>query len=310
MGYAERSYSYRFGKDGFGGEGGGRESVLGGMTPWVKRLLVANVAVYLLNVVGLMPHRWTVEVFGFVPDPLWLLTHPWAPVSYMFVHGGFVHLLFNMVILFFFGPPLERVWGGGKFLRYYAAAGLGGALLHLALAPMVGYAPMVGASGALYGLLLAFAFRWPEAPIYIWGILPIRAKWFVGILAAMALVGTFSGTDSGVASWAHLGGLVTGFAYLKAGDRLERWIQRRGRGGSRQRSAMSRGRDRGLGVVDEGGDGGAGSGRDRPRTGGGDDLDRVNEILDKIRDRGMDSLTAEEREFLTRMSRKYRETED
>lgn len=305
MGYAERSYSYRFGNDGFGGGGGRGSSLLGGMTPWVKRLLIANVAVYLLNMVGLVPHRWTVEVFGFTPDPLWLLTHPWAPLSYMFVHGSFLHLLFNMVILFFFGPPLERAWGGGKFIRYYVAAGLGGALLHLMLAPMVGPAPMVGASGALYGVLLAFAMRWPDAPIYIWGILPIRAKWFVAFLAATALYGTFMGTESGVASWAHLGGLVTGFAYLKGGDRIEDWIRRRKK---ESPSARSRGERRGMRVVR-----GEGSGSSRRRSsdsGAGDDLDRVNRILDKIRDRGMDSLSSEEREFLTEMSRKYRTSDD
>ncbi|HKK09064.1 MAG TPA: rhomboid family intramembrane serine protease, partial [Gemmatimonadota bacterium] len=108
MSYAERSYSYDPGRGDFGGRGlgGGGWNLGRFLTPWVTRLLVANGAIWLLNAVGLLPLGWTVDAFGFAPDRF--LTHPWTPLTYMFVHGGFLHVFLNMLVLFFFGPPLER----------------------------------------------------------------------------------------------------------------------------------------------------------------------------------------------------------
>ena len=170
---------------------------------------------------------------------------------------------------------------------------------------------------------MPFAMRWPEAPVYIWGILPIRAKWFVGILGVVTFWSTFFGGESGVASWAHLGGIATGFLYLKWGDRFERTLRtlwkklpRRVRspfgGGGRSRSGAD------ISVEDGGALSGAGGGS---RAGGSsrptgrhapgdeeDDLDRVNELLDKIREEGIESLTAEEREFLDEVSKRYQDS--
>jgi len=325
MGYAERRYSYRFGEGGFG-QGGGSGSGLFGftLTPWVKRLLIANAAVWLLTAVGLLQPRWTYHAFGFTPGDL--LVEPWTPFTYMFVHGGFWHLLMNMIVLFFFGPPLEQAWGERAFIKYYVASGLGAVLLSMLLIPVVpeiAGSQVVGASGAVYGVMLAFAMRWPEAPVYIWGIFPLRAKWFVGILGLVTVWSTFSGGQSGVASWAHLGGLATGFLYLRWGDRFERTLRtlwkklpRRVRspfgGGGRSRSGAD------ISVEDGGALSGAGGGS---RAGGSsrptgrhapgdeeDDLDRVNELLDKIREEGIESLTAEEREFLDEVSKRYQDS--
>lgn len=325
MGYAERRYSYRFGEGGFGRGGGAGDGLFGfSLTPWVKRLLIANTAVWLLTAVGLLQPRWTFNAFGFTPGEL--LVEPWTPFTYMFVHGGFWHLFMNMLVLFFFGPPLEQVWGGRAFIKYYVASGLGAVLLSMLLIPVlpeIGSGPVVGASGAVYGIMLAFAMRWPEAPVYIWGILPIKAKWFVGILGAVTFVSTFFGSSGGVAHWAHLGGLATGFLYLRWGDRFERSVRvlwnklpRRvreplggaGGGGSGAEISVEDG-----GAISSGG-GSRSAGASRPtstRSAPGDeedDLDRVNEILDKIREQGIESLTGEEREFLDEVSRRYQET--
>jgi membrane associated rhomboid family serine protease len=316
MGYAERSYSYRPGRGGpSGGQGPGGGMGLGGgtgaMTPWVKRLLIANGAIFLLMAVGLLPARWAVETFGFSPADV--VRHPWSPITYMFLHGGFWHLFVNMLVLFFFGPPLERRWGSTAFLRYYLAAGLGGALFSVLLLPLpIIQAEMlvIGASGAVFGLMLAFALLWPEARIYIWGIFPMRAKWFVGLLALFTVYATFAGGGGNVAHWAHLGGLVTGFVYLRFWDRIGSALDRLGdrlpigggggetvirdvsEGGRARRDARERER----------------TSRDTSRRSGDEDdaLDEVDRILDKIRDRGLDSLTPEEREFLDEMSRRYR----
>jgi len=302
MSYAERSYSYSPGRGDFGRGGGGWN--LGRFTtPWVTRLLVANGAIWLLNAVGLLPLRWTVEVFGFSPDRF--LTHPWTPLTYMFVHGGFLHVFFNMLVLFFFGPPLERAWGGRAFIKYYVVAGLGGALASVVLLPVIGSPIVIGASAAIYGVMLAFALRWPEARIYIWGILPIKAKWFVTILAAFAVWSTVSGHVGHVAEWAHLGGLVTGFLYLRFGAVVEGGVAAVGRGWRRLRGGKSG--PRATSRRPPGPSAGqAPPRRRRRRRPTGDTLDEVDRILDKIRERGIESLTDEEREFLDDMSRRYR----
>lgn len=269
------------------------------LTTWVKRLLIANAVVYLVMALGILPPGWTIRALGFaVPG---LLRHPWSPLTYMFVHGGFWHLFFNMVAVFFFGPPLEREWGSSFFIKYYLAAGLGGALFSLLLYPMIGPSVVIGASGAVFGLLLAFALNWPNAPIYIWGILPVPAKWFVSVLGALAFISTLSGGGGGVAHWAHLGGLATGFVYLRFGERVKHRLERllwkskqgpvkiqeaRGTRSAEERSASGRSR--------------------RRRRAEGDSLDEIDRILDKIRENGMDSLTSEERSFLDEMSRRYR----
>ena len=286
-----------FGRPGFGAGNFGGIGIDLSLTLWVKRLLIANAAVWLAMAFGLLRAGWAVPTFGFSVSEF--LIHPWSPITYMFVHVGFWHLFFNMLALFFFGPPLERKWGGAYFIKYYMIAGLGGALFSLLLYSLIGPSIVIGASGAVFGLLLAFAMNWPEAPIYIWGVLPIKAKYFVGILGLFTLSATASGGGGNVAHWTHLGGLVTGFVYLRLGDRISRGAER------------LIWREKGPKVTVE--QGGAPQyakpekkTRRKPRV-NGDSLDRVDRILDKIREEGIDALTDEERGFLDEMSRRYRE---
>lgn len=197
---------------GFGG--GGRATVgTGGPTPWVTNLILANAVLFALALLQLLPLGWQVRNLGFSPS--WVLQQPWTAATYMFVHANFMHILVNMIVLYFFGPPLEQRWGSERFLKYYAVAGLGGALFSLVLSPLVGTAPVVGASGAVYGVMLAFALNWPEMPVYIWGVLPVKSKWLVAGLAFFSLYSTVTGSSGNVAEWAHLGGLVTGYLFLR-----------------------------------------------------------------------------------------------
>lgn len=295
MGFSDRLYGDT-GRGYRGASGGGPFAAA--LTPWVKRLLVANFGIYLLMALGLLPARTMVELLGFSASNV--LTRPWSPITYMFVHGGFMHVLFNMLAVFFFGPPLERAMGGTGFLRFYLVCGVGAALTSILLIQLVGTPVVIGASGAVFGVMLAFAWRWPDAPIYVWAILPVKAKYMVGILGIGALWATMQAgrSGSGVAHWAHLGGLVTGFIYLKYGDSIAaRWRRMRGSGGAAGGSGVSHsiGIKRGRGPSSE------------PR---GDDLDEVDRILDKIREHGMDALSESEREFLDTMSRKYRSRPD
>lgn len=180
------------------------------MTPWTLRLLIANVAVYLVT--ASQPVLFNLLMLV----PSWIIVRPWTVVTYMFLHGGFGHLFFNMIGLFFFGPRLERQLGARDFLLLYFLSGLGGALGSFVFAFN---SAVVGASGAVFGILLGFAYFWPRDKIYIWGVLPIEARILVGILAATELYSGIASSQSGIAHFAHLGGFAAGYAFL----RWRRW---------------------------------------------------------------------------------------
>ncbi len=308
MGLWDRSYTggpqrtagggFGFGAGG-GPTGAGRRDPFASLTPWVKRLLAINFGIWALLAIGLIPWGAASDLLAFRADRI--LTRPWTIVTYMFVHAGFGHVFFNMLALFFFGPPLERTWGGREFITYYLVCGVGGAIAALLLVNIVGVAPMVGASAAIFGILLAFAISWPDAPIYLWFLLPIKAKYFVGFLALLTLYSTITASRStgGTAHWAHLGGLVAGWLWLRYGNRIEQATDR-----AVVKVKKSR---RGLKTVKrESTDAGQKRTAKRkprtPRT--GDTLDEVNRILDKIGEKGMESLTPAELKFLNEMSQR------
>jgi membrane associated rhomboid family serine protease len=174
------------------------------MTPWVKRLIGANVVVYLAT--SLNPA--IVSYFYLVPA--YILVRPWTVLTYMFLHAGFWHIAFNMLLLFFFGPRLEARLGSRGFITLYLLSGLVGALLSI-LTP---YVAIVGASGAVYGVLFGFAWYWPRERIHIWGVLPVEARVLV-IFAAIASLVLGVGGGGGIAHFAHLGGFLGAFLYLK-----------------------------------------------------------------------------------------------
>jgi membrane associated rhomboid family serine protease len=183
------------------------------MTPWVARLIVANVAVFLLQQLNPVLAGTLVLVPSLIP------ARPWSAVTYMFLHADLMHLFFNMLGLYFFGPALERRLGDRRFLILYFLAGLCGAVLS-AVFPFSRHVPIVGASGAVYGVLLGFAWFWPTERIFIWGIIGIEARFLVLIMTALSLWGGANGMRDGVAHFAHLGGFLGGWLYLKW---LERW---------------------------------------------------------------------------------------
>jgi membrane associated rhomboid family serine protease len=308
MGFADRRYDSRRPRGyGGGGWGGGYSGPSGGaglfgysLTPWVKRLLIANFVVFLaISVLGLLPFRWAVDTLGFsTPD---LFRHPWSPVTYMFVHANFGHIFFNMLILFFFGPPLERAWGGREFLKFYLLCGVGAALTSVLLYQWIGPVLVIGASGALMGVMLAFAMKWPDARVLLWFVIPVKVKYLVGVMIVFDLLATRSAlggqAGGGVATWAHLGGAATAWIYLRYGDRIETRLRRM----NPRRAHI--GVEKGGKASGEGRDAGR---RRRDRPVDGDTLDEVDRILDKIRDSGIESLTAKEKAYLDEMSRRYR----
>ena len=191
------------------------------MTPAVKGIIYANVGVFL--VMSLAPRQlrfWLVDLLALSPELVLTKFFIWQPFTYLFLHGDVFHLLFNMLVLWMFGVQLERLWGTRFFLRYFFVAGVGAAfitlivsLLPFSFSSATYFLPTIGASGAVYGLLLAFALNFPEAPILLFLLFPVPAKYFVMILGAIAFVSAPRG--GGVAHVTHLGGLLAGYLFLK-----------------------------------------------------------------------------------------------
>jgi len=262
-----------------------------GMTPWVRRLIVANLVVFLLQMT-IFVNPWFVATFGFAP--LDALARPWTFITYAFIHKNFLHLAFNLLALFVFGPPVEERMGGRPFLAYYGLCGLGGAALCFALAmTFQQIEPVVGASAAVYGVMLAFAWAWPDQPISVFPLPePIAAKWLVTFAVAISLVPAL---NQGVAYLAHLGGFAAGFLFLKVGDwrlaRAERHLRR-----AAEPSVL----------VHPAGAARASAAPKPPRAGRDPAQAEIDRVLDKISARGIESLTPAERRFLAEMSRKMR----
>jgi membrane associated rhomboid family serine protease len=185
----------------------------------LKALIGANVVMFLVqfffqpiatDLLGLRPI--------FVVRNFWL----WQLATYMFLHGGIFHIVFNMLALWMFGTELEGIWGTRYFLKFYFVTGIGAAvltvlfsLLPFGFAEQVHFANVIGASGAIYGLLLAYALYFPDRPIYMYLVFPIPAKIFVMIMGAIAFFSSM-GDSGGTANATHLGGLAVGYVFLKS----------------------------------------------------------------------------------------------
>ncbi len=158
----------------------------------------------------------------------------WQFATYMFMHYDFFHLLFNMLGLFIFGKIIENRMGSKEFLLYYFAVGIGSALITFLIYSLTGtYNPVVGASGAVYGLLFAFAVYFPHANIYLWGLFPVRAPVMVGLYAVISLFSQISGSSGGVAHLVHLFGFLMGYLYFIVRLRINPLDEfRRGGGGT------------------------------------------------------------------------------
>ncbi len=264
------------------------------MTSWVTRLLVANILVFVLvqpgtflyGILTLFPpavvglDRFYIPVMPF---------RPWGLFSYMFLHAGFGHLFWNMIGLFFFGPRLETRLGTRGFAWLYFLSGLGGAAFSFLFS--FG-SPVVGASAAVYGVLIGFAMYWPREKIYIWGVIPIQARVLAALLLFTSLYSGIAGAGGGVAHFAHLGGLAVGAGYLRWRD----WHSGKGRREFRRRVEHTPSLD--------------GSDREARERWSSIDLFSIHELnrgeveqlLDRVEDGGVKALSREERAFLDRMS--------
>ncbi len=201
------------------------------LTPAVQWLIAISVAIYFLQLTVVRTDV-VAGALGFHPGPrseTW-----WTVVTYMFVHAGFWHLALNMYTLFLFGSRVEREWSAAEFTRYFLLCGMGGLLLHLLF---FRGSTLVGASAAVYGVMLAFAMRWPNEELMLFGVIPMRVKWYVALLVVLSLIQgmglTMAGASGesagpGIAYLAHLGGFAFAWLYLRtpSSQSLDRLKQR------------------------------------------------------------------------------------
>ncbi len=252
-----------------------------GITKAVKYLLLANVGIFVLEFL------WGSELiylFGLTPA-LVKKGFIWQPFTYMFLHGGLFHILFNMFALWMFGCEIERTWGTKEFVRYYFITGVGAGFFTFILS-LNSHIPTIGASGAIFGILVAFALMFPNRLIYLYFLFPVKAKYVVIFFAVIELFASFRHTSDGIGHFAHLGGMVIGYLYIKSDlkipaiFRLSSYLTYLKNFKHKRRMkaiAKKRGKEQKL-------------------------MERVDQILDKINQVGYDNLTKEEKKTLEQAS--------
>ena len=251
------------------------------LTPWVSRIIFVNVAVFLAQ--RFIPGFADLSEGLGALIPVDVLYRPWTLVTYMFLHANFGHIFFNMLSLYIFGPRVELELGGRAFFTLYFVSGIAGALLSLVFPSAV---PIVGASGATFGVMLAYAKFWPRDQILIWFV-PMQVRIAVIVMTLLSVFGTFGiGGGGNIAHLAHLGGFMGAFLYLRVRDATSR---RRKFENKQKAPRVSRGDlDRWSKIR-----------RDELHEVNREELDR---IMEKIEKEGVGSVTQQERSFLDNFS--------
>jgi len=254
-------------------DGGGRQMrlTLPAMTPAVKMILIINIAAFLPCFLIPSIKQAVYEWFSVLPVDAFMSLQIWRLITYQFLHDGVSHILFNMLILYFFGPMLERIWGSRKFIKFYLICGACGGILYTLLVQFgfMGSGYLVGASGAIYGMLAAGAVLYPNMRVYFMGFFPIPMKALAVILAVMSLLFTIRSDNQG-GNAAHLAGLAAGAVYML----WPRWQQAKNERQPKRIKWESK--------------------INQQRTFQAD----VDKILDKVHNEGISSLTRKEKKML------------
>ena len=181
-------------------------------TDAIKILVSVNFGIFLLQTVARTEGLFF-PLFGLVPKLVWSEFMIWQPFTYLFFHGGIWHLLINMFVLWMFGSELERLWGKEHFLKFYFVTGVGAGLVTMIFG-LNSMTPIVGASGAVYGVLLAYGLTYPNRTVYLYGIIPIKSLWFVIGIGVIAFMSSFDNISQ-ISHLTHLSGMVIGYLMLK-----------------------------------------------------------------------------------------------
>lgn len=251
----------------------------------IRLLISVNFAIFILQTISGQREAFF-RLFGLIPAGFLRQGMLWQPFTYLFLHGGIWHVLTNMFILWMFGAELERAWGRRAFLRYYFLTGVAAGIV-TAFAHFGSFVPVVGASGAIYGVLLAYGLTFSNRTIYLYFLVPIRAKYFAALMGGIAFLSSLNPAYSGISHLTHFSGMAVGYLYLKSSyrgisirDLARVWVK-----GWELRRAERRKRQM------------------------ADIRGRVDALLDKISAAGYDKLTEGEKQFLQEASRKLAEKE-
>ena len=252
-----------------------------GLTPAVKTLVIVNVSIFII--INLFRKIAWISLFGMVPAVVFSRFWIWQIFTYMFLHLGLWHLILNMLMLWFFGPTIEAAWGRKQFLIYYFFTGIGAALCSFFVS-IGSYIPVIGASGAIFGILVAYAVMFPESIILLFLIFPMKMKHAILVLGAINLLGAISSPGSGIAYFAHLGGGIFGYLYLK-NEWLKMKFLRFSFSIDGLKNKYSQHNIRGKEIEKK------------------NLNEQVDQILDKVSQEGIGSLSPKERAILERKSR-------
>jgi len=246
----------------------------------VKLLIIINIAVFIIIELSGKKSNFFLS-FGLVPSFVWTKLKIWQLFTYLFIHGGIFHIFFNMFVLWMFGKVLEHQWGKKDFLIFYFSCGIGAGFITI-LFEINSIIPIVGASGAIYGLLVAYGFTYPNRMVYLYGLFPLKVKYMVLGLGVIAFFASMSTNQSNVSHITHLSGMIIGLVIIifnMKWNRIKmRYFQLRLKNITYQSTANN----------DE---------EKQMRQ-------RVDAILDKLTNTGWESLTDQEEQFLTRASKK------
>ena len=254
-------------------------------TDAIKFIISINFLIFILQYLsGMEGELFT--IFGIVPSKTFGELMLWQPFTYLFFHGGIWHVLINMFVLWMFGSELEKFWGKKEFLRFFFITGIGSGLITI-LFSLSSTNPVVGASGAIYGVLLAYGFMFPNRLVYLYFLIPIKVKYLVMLIGAIAFFSSLNPGNSNISHLTHLSGMVIAFIYLRSSinwNTINHFVIHRKDEIKRHYEDKKNEK------------------RDALKL-------QVDAILDKINDVGYDNLSESEREFLFNASKKLSEDE-
>ena len=252
-----------------------------GIPPVVKWLLIINFVVFLVAILIPDLGNFMYEYGSVLPDSFVRMIQPWRYLTYQFLHDPSTiwHLVFNMIVLYFMGPFVERAWGSRAFLKFYLISGAAGGVVYtlLVLVRLLEAGPMVGASGAIYGVVAAIAVMYPRMKVLLYGIIPMTMVWLVVLVVIVSLLNIASGRNAGGEA-AHLTGLAVGFFYVKYKPLLTQWRMKRNKGAWANKVNQER----------------------QFRF-------EVDRILDKVHREGIQSLSSREKKILQEATRREQE---
>ena len=252
-------------------------------TDAIKILVSVNFGIFLLQTIARTEGMFF-PLFGLVPKLVWSEFMLWQPFTYLFFHGSIWHVLINMFVLWMFGSELERLWGKKHFLKFYFVTGVGAGLVTMIIG-LNSMTPIVGASGAVYGVLLAYGLTYPNRTVYLYGIIPIKSLWFVIGIGVIAFMSSFDNVSQ-ISHLTHLSGMMIGYLMLKRPVRFnDLWFT------IRKRTLEYKIK------------------HEEKKVSQHQEIEReIDSILDKINREGFDSLTNEEHDRLYKGSQSLSRT--